>query len=124
MAKILIADDDREVRELIIFTLRFAGHDVLGVSNGEEACQEAKKHHPNLILMDVRMPKLNGYEACKALKADRATAAIPVIFISVRGQEAEVQAGLEAGAEDYIMKPISPDKLAEKVKQYLQKAKK
>ena len=87
MAKILVADDDREVRELSIFTLRFAGHEVVGASNGEEAIVEAKVHAPDLILMDVRMPKLNGFEACKILKADAVLSSIPVIFLSARGDE-------------------------------------
>ena len=121
MPKILVADDDREIRELIIFTLRFAGHEALGASNGEESCQLAKKNRPDLILMDVRMPKMNGYEACRVLKADKTTASIPVIFLSARGQEEDVRAGLEAGAADYILKPISPDDLTLKVKRYLQK---
>ena len=121
MAKILVADDDRDVRELSIFTLRFAGHEVVGASNGEEAIVEAKVYAPDLILMDVRMPKLNGFEACKILKADAVLATIPVIFLSARGEEADVKAGLEAGAVDYIQKPISPDHLVEKVKAQLQK---
>lgn len=123
MAKILVADDDREIRELIIFALRFAGHEVTGVINGEEVLTQAKLTLPDLILMDVRMPKMNGYEACKALKADKDTFPIPVIFLSARGQETEVQAGLKVGGDDYILKPISPDKLTEKVSLYLQKAK-
>ena len=122
MAKILVADDDREVRELSIFTLRFAGHDVLGVSNGEEAVIQAKVYGPDLILMDVRMPKMNGYEACKLLKADATTSSIPVIFLSARSENTDIQAGLNAGAVDYIQKPIAPDQLAEKVKSHLQKA--
>jgi CheY-like chemotaxis protein len=122
MAKILVADDDRDVRELSMFTLRFAGHEVLGASNGEEAVNLTKLNNPDLILMDVRMPKMNGYEACKALKADPGTSSIPVIFLTARGQEAEMQAGLEVGGVDYILKPIAPDQLAQKVKLYLQKA--
>jgi DNA-binding response OmpR family regulator len=121
MAKILVADDDRDVRELIIFTLRFAGHEVLGVTNGEEAIQQAKLNLPDLILLDVRMPKMNGYEACRRIKADLVTTSIPVIFLSVRGEEAEVQAGINAGAVDYILKPIGPDQLAAKVKFHLEK---
>jgi len=121
MAKILVADDDRDVRELCIFTLRFAGHDVLGVSNGDEVVNQAKLILPDLIIMDVRMPKINGYEACKILKANQSTSTIPVIFLSVRVEETEVQAGFNAGAVDYLLKPISPDRLSEKVKIYLQK---
>ncbi len=122
MAKILVAEDDREMRELIIFALRFAGHEVLAASNGEESCQIAWNTHPDLILMDVRMPKMNGFEACEVLKMDEETASIPLIFLSARGQEMEVQKGLQAGGDDYILKPISPDALTEKVKRYLQKA--
>ena len=122
MAKILVADDDRDVRELSIFTLRFAGHEVLGASNGEEAINQAKLNNPDLILMDVRMPKMNGYDACKVLKSDPNTSSIPVVFLSARAQESEVQAGLNVGAVDYILKPISPDQLTEKVKFHLQKA--
>jgi len=122
MAKILVADDDREVRELSIFTLRFAGHDVLSATNGEEAVIQAKVYGPDLIIMDVRMPKMNGYEACKILKSDATTSSIPVIFLSARGDESDVQAGLNAGAVDYIQKPIAPDQLAEKVRSYLHRA--
>ncbi len=121
MAKILVADDDRDVRELCIFTLRFAGHEVFGVSNGEEAINQAKLILPDLIIMDVRMPKINGYEACKILKANQSTSTIPVIFLSVRVEDSEVQAGLNAGAVDYLLKPIAPDRLSEKVKTHLQK---
>jgi CheY-like chemotaxis protein len=121
MAKTLIADDDRDVRELCIFTLRFAGHEVLGVSNGEEAIHQAKLTLPDIIIMDVRMPKINGYEACKILKADPSTTTIPVIFLSVRVEDSEVQAGFNVGAVDYLYKPISPDQLAEKVKIQLKK---
>jgi CheY-like chemotaxis protein len=76
---------------------------------------------PDLILMDVRMPKMTGYEACKALKADKSTESIPVVFLSAKGQESEVQAGLDVGAVEYILKPFSPDQLTERVKQILQK---
>jgi DNA-binding response OmpR family regulator len=122
MAWILVVDDDREIRELIVFTLRFAGHAVVSATNGEEGCVLAKQNKPDLILMDVSMPKMNGYEACKALKADKETASIPVMFLSVRGQEAEVLAGLNAGGEDYFLMPISPDRLTEKINIFLKKA--
>jgi CheY-like chemotaxis protein len=115
MAKILIAEDERDIRDLITFTLRFAGHEVLAAANGEEACSIASEHIPDLILMDVRMPKMTGYEACKALKQNSTTRDIPVVFLSAKGQEAEVQAGLESGAVEYILKPFSPDQLTERV---------
>jgi DNA-binding response OmpR family regulator len=119
MAKILIAEDERDIRDLITFTLRFAGFEVIATSNGEEAFQVAQRELPDLILMDVRMPRMTGYEACKLLKAEAITQAIPVVFLSAKGQEAEVQTGLDAGAIEYILKPFAPDQLAERVKDLL-----
>jgi DNA-binding response OmpR family regulator len=121
MAKVLIAEDERDIRDLITFTLRFAGHDVIAATNGEEAYNLALQVLPDLILMDVRMPRMTGYEACKALKAEPSTASIPVVFLSAKGQEAEVQTGLEVGAVEYILKPFSPDQLTERVKTILKK---
>jgi DNA-binding response OmpR family regulator len=119
MAKILIAEDERDIRDLITFTLKFAGHEVIPTANGEEAYQTAIEVQPDLILMDVRMPRMSGYEACKCLKDNAATDQIPVVFLSAKGQESEVKTGLEAGAEEYILKPFSPDQLAERIKEIL-----
>jgi len=121
MAKILIAEDERDIRDLIAFTLRFAGHEVLAVSNGEEAYQTAMKEVPQLVLMDVRMPKMTGYEACKLMKAEPSLQQVPVVFLSAKGQEAEVQAGLAAGAMEYLLKPFAPDQLIRKVAEFLEK---
>lgn len=121
MAKILIAEDERDIRDLITFTLRFAGHEVITAVNGEEAFSLAKEAHPDLILMDVRMPKMTGYEACKALKNEASTESIPVVFLSAKGQETEVQTGIDAGAVEYILKPFSPDQLSERVQAILKK---
>ena len=96
MNKILIAEDERDIRDLIAFTLRFAGYEVLTANNGEEAVAMTQKELPDLVLTDVRMPKMTGYEACKLIKADPTTAHIPVVFLSAKGQEAEVQSGLAA----------------------------
>lgn len=121
MARILIAEDERDIRELISFTLQYAGYGVITVNDGEEAVKEAKKELPDLILMDVRMPRMTGYEACEILKNIETTGNIPVVFLSAKGQETEVQAGLEAGADEYIIKPFSPDELTERVKSILAK---
>ena len=121
MAKILIAEDERDIRDLITFTLRFAGHEVIAAVNGEEAYRLAKETLPDVILMDVRMPKMTGYESCKALKAEKSTQNIPVVFLSAKGQETEVQRGLESGAVEYILKPFSPDQLTERVQAILSK---
>ncbi|MFM8320786.1 MAG: response regulator transcription factor [Chloroflexota bacterium] len=116
MAKILIAEDERDIRDLITFTLRFAGHEVIPTSNGEEAWQTAQQVLPDLILMDVRMPRMTGYEACEQLKKTESTQNIPVVFLSAKGQESEVRTGLDVGAEEYILKPFSPDQLTERIK--------
>ncbi len=121
MAKILIAEDERDIRDLIEFTLRFAGHETITAVNGEEACNLSKEMLPDLILMDVRMPKMTGYEACKVIRGDKSTEKIPVVFLSAKGQEAEVQTGMEAGAVDYILKPFSPDQLASRIQVILNK---
>ncbi len=121
MTKILIAEDEPDIRDLIAFTLRFAGYEVVTASNGEEAVDLALKEIPDLIMMDVRMPRLTGYEACKQIKADPAVQHIPVIFLSAKGQESEIQAGLEAGAEDYLLKPFAPDQLTHRLRELLAK---
>jgi CheY-like chemotaxis protein len=123
MKKILIAEDERDIRDLIAFTLRFAGYEVLTANNGEEAVQMTQKEMPDLVLTDVRMPKMTGYEACRLIKADPTTKHIPVVFLSAKGQEAEVQNGLAAGADEYLLKPFAPDQLTRKVAEILDKFK-
>lgn len=121
MAKILIAEDERDIRDLVAFTLRFAGYEVAAASNGEEAVELAVKERPDLILMDVRMPRMTGYDACRILKADPNMKDIPVVFLSAKGQESEIQTGLEVGAEEYLLKPFAPDQLTERVREILAK---
>jgi DNA-binding response OmpR family regulator len=121
MTKILIAEDEPDIRDLIAFTLRFAGYEVVTGINGEEAVQLARKELPDLILLDVRMPKMTGYDACKEIKADGSLKDIPVVFLSAKGQEAEIRDGMEAGAEEYLLKPFAPDQLTERVRAVLAK---
>jgi DNA-binding response OmpR family regulator len=124
MARILIAEDERDIRDLITFTLTFAGHEVFPTSNGEEAVQKALEILPDLIVLDVRMPRLTGYEACEQIKANASTQHIPVVILSAKGQESEVKTGMEAGAEEYILKPFAPDQLVERVRAILLKTNK
>ena len=119
MAKILIAEDERDIRDLVAFTLRFAGYEVFTAANGEEAVQLAPQVSPDLILMDVRMPRMTGYEACRIMKLNPDLKDIPIVFLSAKGQEAEIQQGLEAGAEEYLLKPFAPDQLTSHVKTIL-----
>ena len=121
MAKIVVAEDEPDIRELIAFTLRFAGHEVITGSNGLEGYDLIKLNHPDLAMFDVRMPKMTGYDACKKVKADPEIAHIPVIFLSAKGQENEIEQGIAAGAEEYLLKPFAPDQLTERVKAILAK---
>jgi len=121
MAKIVIAEDEPDIRELIAFTLRFAGYEVITGSNGQEGYDLTKQHHPDLSMFDVRMPRMTGYDACKKIKADPEIAHIPVIFLSAKGQENEIEQGIAAGADDYLLKPFAPDQLTERVKAVLAK---
>lgn len=121
MARILIAEDEPDIRELVAFTLRFAGHEVTTASNGEEAVQMASQVIPDIILMDVRMPRMTGYDACRLMKANPALKDIPVVFLSAKGQDSEIATGFEVGAEEYMLKPFGPDQLTERVKAILAK---
>jgi two-component system alkaline phosphatase synthesis response regulator PhoP len=124
MTRILIAEDEPDIRNLITFTLRFAGYEVIDTPNGAEAYEKAvqladKNELPDLILMDVRMPRMTGYEACEKMKAHEKLKDIPVVFLSAKGQDTEIQTGLDAGATDYIIKPFAPDQLTSKVKELI-----
>jgi DNA-binding response OmpR family regulator len=119
MAKILIAEDERDIRELVSFSLQFGGFTVVQAANGAEAVEYAQKEMPDLILMDVRMPKMTGYEACRQMKTMESVREIPVVFLSAKGQESEIQTGMEVGAEEYILKPFAPDELVKQVQAVL-----
>lgn len=120
MAHILIAEDERDIRELIKFTLTFAGHQITEAANGEEAVEKAKEVIPDLIMTDVRMPKMTGYQACKAIKENASTAHIPVVILSAKGQDEEKEQGREAGADEYITKPFETEQLIKRVAEILE----
>jgi DNA-binding response OmpR family regulator len=116
MAKILIAEDEPDIRELVTFMLKFAGYEVVAASNGEDAVRTATRERPDLVLMDVRMPRMTGYDACRMMKANPDLRDVPVVFLSAKGQESEIQSGLDAGAEAYLLKPFSPADLTNRVR--------
>jgi CheY-like chemotaxis protein len=118
---ILVAEDEREIRDLIAFSLQIAGLQVVAVPNGQEALEQATEILPDLILMDVRMPKMNGIEACRALKLEAKTKDIPVVFLSAKGQEADIKLGYDVGAEAYFLKPFTPEELSERLIKILRK---
>ena len=121
MTKILVADDEHDIRELIGFTLRFAGFEVVLTSDGIETIEKAPVEQPDLILLDVRMPKITGYEVCRQLKENPLTSGIPIVFLSAKGQEGEIKQGLDSGAVEYIVKPFAPDELTNQVKDILRR---
>jgi DNA-binding response OmpR family regulator len=118
---ILVAEDERDIRDLITFALQFSGFHVVQAVNGEEAVKKVTEIKPDLILLDVRMPKMTGYEVCKVLKANKKTKHIPIVFLSAKGQETEISTGLDLGAEDYFLKPFAPDELPKRVNEILAK---
>lgn len=123
MANILVAEDERDIRELINFTLTFAGHTVILAANGQEAYDMAVSADPkpDLIMMDVRMPRLTGYEACRQMKEVEALKPVPVVFLSAKGQDEEIEEGRKVGAVDYILKPFAPEELTRRLEEILQK---
>lgn len=122
MARILIAEDERDIRDLIEISLTlFAKHEVIKAANGAEAVELAPKVMPDLIMMDIRMPRMTGYEACKAMKQIDGVKDIPVVFLSAKGQDTEIEAGFDVGAYDYILKPFAPEELAVRVGEILRK---
>jgi DNA-binding response OmpR family regulator len=121
MPKILVAEDEGDIRELIGLALRFAGFEVVLTADGSEAVEQAPLEQPDLIILDVRMPRMTGYEACRCLKENPVTSAIPVVFLSAKGQGDDVRHGLASGAIEYIIKPFAPDELADQVRDILQR---
>lgn len=119
MAHILVADDDRDIRELITFTLMFVGHKVTQAANGEEAVALAKQIKPDLILTDVRMPKMTGYQLCQTLRAMDEFKNTPIVILSAKGQDDEIEMGKDSGATDYMLKPFPPNLLQQRVAELL-----
>ncbi|WP_420628268.1 HEAT repeat domain-containing protein [Candidatus Leptofilum sp.] len=111
LPRIVYADDDQEIRELGAFVLQYNGFEVIEAEDGREAIEKTLEFHPDLVILDVRMPRLSGYEAIKYLKCYRPVKNIPIVIFSAHGQEAEISFALELGASDYIVKPFAPDTL-------------
>lgn len=117
--KILVAEDEKDIRELVSITMRLAGYEVWTANDGQEALTLAREILPDLILMDVRMPRMTGYQACVAMKEIEELKDIPVVFLSAKGQETEIQQGLAAGAVAYVLKPFAPTELTTRIEELL-----
>ena len=116
---VLVADDDADILSLVAFRLERSGYVVATASDGEEALSLAFERAPDLAILDVMMPKMTGIDVTRALRADDRTKRLPVILLTARVQEADVQRGFEAGADDYIKKPFSPQELRSRVQAIL-----
>ncbi|MGN6251477.1 MAG: response regulator transcription factor [Marmoricola sp.] len=115
MARIVIADDDADIRELVVFKLRHAGHDVVPVGDGAAAVDACTAQRPDLVILDVMMPGMSGLDAARAIRAEESLAGLPIIMLTARAQESDIEQGFDAGADDYIVKPFSPRELASRV---------
>jgi two-component system alkaline phosphatase synthesis response regulator PhoP len=119
--KILVVDDEVDLVETVRFPLEMEGFDVLVSYNGEDALNQARKEKPDLIILDLMLPKLDGYKVCRLLKFDERYKHIPILMLTAKTQEKDKTLGMETGANEYITKPFEMDYLMEKVKAYLNK---
>jgi len=118
--RVLVVDDEIYILQILEFSLEVEGYEVLTAQNGEEAIEVARASRPHLVVLDIMMPKMDGYEACRVLKNDPELCDVPVILLSAKGRTIDQQIGFEAGAEEYITKPFSPRKLIERIKAILE----
>jgi DNA-binding response OmpR family regulator len=116
---VLVADDDEDILGLVSFRLERSGYEVAAAKDGEEALRLARELSPAVVVLDVMMPRLDGYEVTRRLREDEATRGIPVILLTALAQEADVARGFESGADDYLRKPFSPQELAARVQAVL-----
>ena len=119
--RILVVDDEPDAIELIRFNLKASGYEVLTAEDGEEALAKARKFSPDMILLDVMLPEIDGLEVCKILRRDPATASLPIIMLTAKASEIDRVLGLEFGAEDYVTKPFSPRELMLRVRNLLKR---
>jgi DNA-binding response OmpR family regulator len=114
--KILVVDDEPELLQLLRYVLEAAGFSVVVASDGRQALEQVQKEHPDLVLCDVVMPELNGFETVQALRRNPETRALPILMLSARGQAQDVQRALDAGADGYVTKPFSYRELVAEIK--------
>jgi len=117
--RVLVVDDEIYIVHILDFSLGMEGYEVITALDGEQALERLKSDRPDLIVLDIMMPKLDGYEVCKAIKSNPATKHIPVILLSAKGRNVDQKTGYDVGADDYITKPFSPRKLVERINQLL-----
>ena len=119
---VLVADDEEDIRSLVAFRLRRAGYEVITAADGEEALLLTTTRLPDLVVLDMMMPKATGLEVTRSMREHEATKAIPVILLTARAHEGDVISGFEAGADDYVKKPFSPQDLQARVQALLERS--
>jgi DNA-binding response OmpR family regulator len=117
--KILLVDDADTILMMERMILKKGGYDLITAKDGQEAVEKAVTERPDLILMDVIMPRMNGFDACKQLRSQETTKTIPIVMVTTRGEEKNVETGYESGCDDYITKPLNGLEVLTKVKNYL-----
>ena len=122
MANILIAEDDSDLRLLVSLKLESSGHQVVSVEDGSAAAQRCRAMRPDLVILDLMMPGMSGLEVCKFIRADPELTGTPVILLTARAQAADIEAGREAGVDEYLTKPFSPRELVLRVSSLLGEA--
>jgi DNA-binding response OmpR family regulator len=120
--RVLVVDDDRDIRDLVTFKLQQAGYEVRQAEDGLQALDAVREWAPDLVGLDVMMPGLSGIDVTRELRADPTTAATPVILLTAKAQEADVETGFVTGADDYVVKPFSPRELVSRVQAVLARA--
>ncbi|PIW68435.1 MAG: DNA-binding response regulator [Candidatus Omnitrophica bacterium CG12_big_fil_rev_8_21_14_0_65_42_8] len=121
--KMLIIEDEKDIVKMLDYNLKKEGFKTLSAYNGEDGLDMASKENPDLILLDLMLPEIDGFDVCKALKSDPKTSHIPIIILTAKDQETDKIVGLELGADDYVTKPFSPRELIARIKAVLRRAK-
>lgn len=119
--RILVVDDEIYIVHILEFSLTMEGYTILTAFDGEEALRVIEKERPDLVVLDIMMPKLDGYEVCQRLRKDDRFSTLPIVLLSAKGRSIDREVGLQAGADDYITKPFSPRKLIEKIRELLER---
>ncbi len=119
MVTVLLAEDDPDIRDLVTFKLRQQGYEVRAFEDGLSALASARDEMPDLALLDITMPGMSGLDVCRELRADPATADVPIILLTARAQESDIETGFAVGADDYVVKPFSPRELVSRVQAVL-----
>ena len=122
--KILIVEDDRDIVEMVKYNLNEEGFETVPAFDGEQGIELARKERPDLIILDLMLPVIDGFEVCRIVKNDRVTADIPIIILSAKSQETDKVVGLELGADDYVTKPFSPRELIARIRAILRRGRK